>query len=120
MSIGPIALAEAEVAHHKASVRAELQLLSAKARRTAGSPRFVAGALVGAIVLGYLVAGRSRNGKRAPTSAPGAWSLVLQTAHLLVPLIRTMRPPRRVPAPARTQLLQSSREPEPRVETDRE
>jgi hypothetical protein len=120
MNIDPIALAEAEIAHHRAAVGAELQLLSAKARRTVGSPRFVAGALVGAIVLGDLVAGRSRNGKRAPTSAPGAWSLVLQTAHLLVPLIRTMRPPRRASAPARTPRLQPSPGPQRPVETGRE
>lgn len=94
MSADQIKRAEEEVVRQKVTVATELDLLVTKARRTVGSPRLMAGLCVGAIVLGYLVAGRSTNRKHAK-STPGTWLLVLQTANLLVPLFRITQPPRR-------------------------
>jgi hypothetical protein len=100
MSADRVELAEAEVVRHKAAIAAELHLLSAKARRTASSPWLMAGALAGATALAYLATGKSTNGKRDTSSGPGTWSLALQIARLLLPLIaRPTGQPKRSPPP---------------------
>jgi hypothetical protein len=99
MSANQIEPAEAEVARQKRAVAAELRVLSAKANKKMGSPLFMAGVFVGSVALAYVAGGRSSNGKRDTGSATGTWPLVLQTAHLLVPLVRTIRSARRLMPP---------------------
>ena len=111
MSADPVALAEAEVACQKEAVAAELRVLSTKANRKMSSPLFVAGVFIGSIALAYVASGPSSKGKRGTRSAPGTWSLLLQTAHLLVPLIRTIRPARRLRPHPPPPDLQDSRQP---------
>jgi hypothetical protein len=115
MRVDPVGLAEAEVMRDKLRVAGELEVLAAKARRTVRSPRFMAGALVGAVVLAYLATGRPGNKKREIGSARGTWSLVLQSAHLLVPLIGALRPRRQVARSTPMPLLQASAQPRQRA-----
>ena len=91
-----VALAEQEVVRNKIAVAADLRRVAANGKRILSSSGVIAGACVGAIVVGYLATGRSRDksGRRKTDETP--WSTVLATAQLLVPLIRIMYTVRRM------------------------
>ena len=90
-----IELAEAAVERDKAAVVAAFGLVSRKAEGALGSPLVLGGALLGAVLVGYLAAGRTGNKRRAT----GTWSLALQIARFLIPLVRRSAPPRGGMAP---------------------
>lgn len=91
-----VALAEQEVVRNKIAAAAHLRRVAANGKRILSSPGVIAGACVGAIVLGYLATGRSRDkrGRRSTDGTP--WSPVLATAQALVPLIRILYTARRM------------------------
>jgi hypothetical protein len=89
MKQDPVALAEQEVVRRKIAAVADLRRVAANSKRILSSPSVIAGACVGAVVLGYLATGRSRIQDHRRNNA-AAWSPVLSTAQLLVPLIRIM------------------------------
>ena len=97
-----VALAEQEVVRNKIAAAADLRHVMANGKRILSSPGAIAAACLGAIVVGYLATGRSRDkrGRRKTDETP--WSTVLATAQLLVPLIRIMYTARGMkPAPRR-------------------
>jgi hypothetical protein len=94
MNADRIRQAEDEVTRHKAAVAAELERLSAKARRTASSPAVLVGAGIAAVAIAYLATGRARRTRDASRGS-GRWSQLLQTAQLLVAVLQIMRPVRR-------------------------
>jgi hypothetical protein len=63
--VDSIELAEAAVERDKAVVVAAFGLVSRKAEGALGSPLVLGGALLGAVLVGYLAAGRTGNKRRA-------------------------------------------------------
>lgn len=83
---GSIVLAEQRVAEARMDAFAEFQAARAQLRRRMGSPVFIGGVLLGAVLLG-LALGRGKPRRRADTGSPGAWSLAIKTAQVLLPFL---------------------------------
>ena len=79
--------AERQVAEARTAVLAEYGAARAGLRRRVGSPAFIGGVLLGAIALGYLAFGRGRPKHSADPASPGAWTQVVRTAQVLLPLL---------------------------------
>lgn len=82
-----IVLAEQRVAEAQAAALAEYQAARARLRRRTSSPVFIGGVLLGAIALGYLALGRGKPKRLVDPGSPGAWSRVVKTAQVLLPLL---------------------------------
>jgi len=85
-----IALAEQRVAEARTAALAEYQAARAKLRRRVGSPVFIGGVLLGAVVLGYLALGRGKPKRLVYARSPGAWSRAVKTAQVLLPLLMAL------------------------------
>ncbi len=85
-----IALAEQRVAEARTATLAEYQAVRAKLRRRMGSPVFIGGVLLGAIALGYLARGRGKPQRLVEPGSPGAWSRVVKTVQVLLPLLMAL------------------------------
>ena len=85
-----IVLAEQQVAEARTAVLAEYQAVRAKLRRRMGSPVFIGGVLLGAIALGYLGLGRGKPKRPVCAGSPGAWSRVVETVQVLLPLLMAL------------------------------
>ena len=117
MKQDPVALAEQEVVRRKIAAAADLRRVAANSKRILSSPSVIVGACVGAVVLGYLATGRSRNQDHGRKNG---WSPVLATAQLLVPLIRIMSTARRFKAvPRRRSIAAGEVESRPVLVRDR-
>lgn len=81
-----IVLAEQQVTEARAAVLAEYQAAQAKLRRRVTSPLFIGGVLLGALVLGYLYRRSGKPEAVVCAASPGAWTQVLRTVQVLVPL----------------------------------
>ena len=100
----PIESAEREVAARKAMVRAQYDALQTKVREQASSPKVIGGVLVGAIALGYLMMGRGRKQKRVVVTEKrgGTWSMMLDTARTLAPLLGSLHAARQAKSARKT------------------
>lgn len=83
-----IVLAEQRVAEAQAAVLAEYQAAQAKLNRRIGSSAVIGGVLLGAVALGYLALGR---GKPKRPGGAGAWSCVVKTVQVLLPLLVALK-----------------------------
>jgi hypothetical protein len=81
---GSIVLAEQQVAEARMVAFAEFQAAQAQLRRRMGSPIFIGGVLLGAVLLG-LALGRGK--RHADTGSPGAWSHAAKAAQALLPFL---------------------------------
>ncbi len=90
MHSDPIALAEQQVVEARTAVLAEYYMARAKLNRRAGSPVFIGGVLLGAVALGYFTAHRGKAKRTIHPANPGAWSLALNTARVLLPLLMAL------------------------------
>ena len=99
-----IEVAEREVATRKAVARAQYDGLAAKLRAQASSPKVIGGVLAGAIALGYLVMGGSRKQKRVVVTEKGSgtWSMVLDAARTLAPLLGALHAAREAKSAKKT------------------
>jgi hypothetical protein len=79
-------LAEQQVAEARAAAFAEFQAARAQLRRRMGSPVFIGGVLLGAVLLG-LALGRGKPKRLADTGSPGAWSQAVSTVRVLLPFL---------------------------------
>jgi hypothetical protein len=85
-----IVLAEQQVAETRTAALAEYQAARAKLRRRTGSPVFIGGVLLGAIALGYLALGRGKPKRPVYPGSPAAWSRVVKTVQVLLPLLMAL------------------------------
>lgn len=85
-----IALAEQRVAEARTAALAEYQAARANLRRRVSSPIFIGGVLLGAIALGYLARGRGKPKHLVDPGNPGAWSRVVETVQVLLPLLMAL------------------------------
>jgi hypothetical protein len=99
-----IASAEQDVAARKAMVRAQYDVLQAKLRQQASSPKVIGGVLAGAIALGYLVIGGRSKQKRVVVTEKrtGTWSMMLDTARTLAPLLGSLHAARQAKSAKKT------------------
>lgn len=86
----PIALAEQQVAEARTAVRAEYHSARARLNRRVGSPVFIGGFLLGGVALGYFATRRGKAKRPIRSGTPGAWSLALDTARVLLPLLMAL------------------------------
>jgi hypothetical protein len=82
-----IVLAEQQVAEAWSAALDEYQAARGKLRRRMGSPVFIGGVFLGAIALGYLARGRGKPKRLVDPGSPGAWSRVVGTVRVLLPLL---------------------------------
>jgi hypothetical protein len=85
-----IVLAEQQVAEARTAALAEYQAARAELRRRTSSFVFMGSVLIGAIALGYLVLGRGKQKRRVDPGSPGAWSQVVKTVQVLLPLLTAL------------------------------
>ena len=99
-----IETAEQDVASRKAMARAQYDALQTKLREQASSPKVIGGVLAGAIALGYLVLGGRGKQKRVVVTEKrsGAWSMMLDTARTLVPLLGSLHAARQAKSAKKT------------------
>lgn len=81
-----IDFAEQQVAARKQVALGELHAVEAKTRRAVTSPKVIAGVLVGAIVLAYLMA--SRKPKEKESAKPGPlWRQFMPLLQVVLPMV---------------------------------
>jgi len=85
-----IVLAEQKVAEARTAALAEYQAARAELRRRMSSLVFMGSVLIGAIALSYLVLGRGKQQRRVDPESPGAWSQVVKTVQVLLPLLTAL------------------------------
>ena len=85
-----IVLAEQQVAEARTAVLAECQAARTKLRRRVGSPVFIGGVLLGAIALSYLALRRGEPKRLIYRGSPGAWSRVVKTVQVLLPVLMAL------------------------------
>ena len=85
-----IALAEQRVAEARTAALAEYHAARAKLLRRMGSPVFIGGVLVGAVALGYFASGRGKPKRLVEPGSLGAWSRVVETVQVLLPLLMAL------------------------------
>lgn len=96
--------AEREVIARKAMMRAQYDALQTKLREGASSPKVIGGVLVGAIALGYWVMRGGRKQKRVLVTEKrsGTWSMLLDTARTLAPLLGALHAAREAKSAKKT------------------
>lgn len=82
----PLVPYEREVEEGRTAAYAEYQEVRNSLRRRLGSPLIIGGVLVAGIAVGYLGRHRRQSSNRIDSGRPGAWSQVLGTAQILIPL----------------------------------
>jgi hypothetical protein len=85
-----IVLAEQQVAEARTAALVEYQAARAELRRRMSSLVFMGSVLIGAIALSYLVLGRGKPKPRVYPGSPGAWSQVVKTVQVLLPLLTAL------------------------------
>lgn len=85
-----IVRAEQQVAEARTAALAEYQAARAELRRRMSSLVFMGSVLIGAIALSYLVLGRGKQKRRVDPGSPGAWSQVVKTVQVLLPLLTAL------------------------------
>ena len=115
-----IASAERAVAAQKAMVRAQSDALQAKLRQQASSPKVIGGVLAGAIALGYLMIGGRSKQKRVVVTEKrsGTWSMMLDTARTLAPLLGSLHAARQAKAARKTAAKGTGTTPVPHDDVD--
>jgi len=95
---------EREVAARKAMVRAQYDALQTKLREGASSPKVIGGVLVGAIALGYFMMSRDRKRERVVVTEKrsGTWSMMLDAARTLAPLLGSLHAARQAKSAKKT------------------
>jgi hypothetical protein len=86
-----IASAEREVAGRRAVALAEYRALQTKLQRQASSPKVIGIVLIAATAIAYFVIAGRRKPKRVVMEKAGAWSQVLDTAKLVLPLVGALK-----------------------------
>ena len=96
--------AEQDVAARKATLRAQYDELQTNLRGQASSPKVIGGVLAGAIALGYLMIGGRNKPKRVVVTEKrsGTWSMVLDTARTLAPLLGALHAAREAKSAKKT------------------
>jgi hypothetical protein len=96
--------AEQDVATRKATVRAQYDVLQAKLREQASSPKVIGGVLAGAIALGYLIMGGRGKQKRVVVTEKksGTLSTMLDMARTLAPLLGSLHAARQAKSAKKT------------------
>ena len=85
-----IVLAEQRVAEARTAVLAEYQVARVKLRRHISSPALIGGVLLGAIAVGYLTLSRGKLKRLVYQGSPGAWTRVVKTVQVLLPLLMAL------------------------------
>ncbi len=85
-----IALAEQQLAEARTAVLAEFHLARANLDRRVRSPVFIGGVLLGGVALGYFAARRGKAKRPLRPGSTSAWSLTLDTARVLLPLLMAL------------------------------
>jgi len=86
----PIVLAEQQVAEARTAALAEYQAARVKLYRHISSPALIGGVLLGAIAVGYLTLSRGKPKRLVYQGSPGAWTRVVKTVQVLLPLLMAL------------------------------
>lgn len=104
-----IVLAEQQVAEARTAALAEFQAARANLRRRMGSLVFVGGVLLGGIALGYLALGRGKPKRLVHPKSPGAWSRMVKTVRVLLPLLMALNSATRAARRPRANISETAR-----------
>ena len=85
-----IVLAEQQVAEARTAALAEYQAARVKLYRHISSPALIGGVLLGAIAVGYLTLSRGKPKRLVYPGSPGAWTRVVNTVQVLLPLLMAL------------------------------
>lgn len=77
---------EREVEEGRTAAYAQYHVVRNSLRRRLGSPLIIGGVLAAGIAVGYFGHGRRQSRNQIGAGSPGAWSQVLGTAQILIPL----------------------------------
>ena len=105
----PIVLAEQQVAEARTAALAEYQAARVKLYRHISSPVLIGGVLLGAIAVGYLTLSRGKPKRLVYQGSPGAWSRVVKTVQVLLPLLITLNSATKSARRPRTNIRKTAR-----------